>query len=118
MLITGGVYSDTEELYVASSNITCSLPRLPDRRYEHTLESTGLMCAGMTTHKCLKWSPDTGSWEKLLRLDTGRYGHVSWTPDNGIGTYLLGNRFSDRTTTLVKPDGTQEPGFPLQYDAM
>ena len=41
---------------------------------------------------------------------------MSWTPSSGSGTYLIGGRDSKRTTTLIKPDGTQEPGFPLKYD--
>ena len=67
---------------------------------------------------CLKWSPDNGTWEELLHLETQRFHHVSWTPDTETGTYLMGGHGSDskRTTILLKPDGTQEPGFPLKYD--
>ena len=101
-----------------SSSVSCSLPQLPDDRWEHTLESSGLLCGGWhTSDTCLQWSPDTGSWELLLTLDAGRYDHVSWTPEPDIGTYLMGGHGSKlRTTTLIKPDGTQEPGFPLHYD--
>ena len=79
------------------------------------------MCGGGdadASDTCSKWSPDSGSWEQLpLYLDVERYDHVSWTPDNGIGTFLMGGTDNGRSqTTLVKPDGTQEPGFPLQYD--
>jgi len=102
---------------VPSTNVSCSLPQLPDGRYRHTLESSGLLCGGWYTEdSCLQWSPDTGSWEYLLTLDVSRSDHVSWTPGPDIGTYLMGGRVSERTTTLIKPDGTQEPGFPLQYD--
>ena len=45
---------------------------------------------------------------------------MSWTPSSGIGTYLVGgyaySNSAKRTTTLIKPDGTQEPGFSLKYD--
>ena len=102
-----------------STNISCSLPKLPDNRWEHTLENSGLMCGGYGTEdSCLQWSPDTGSWEQLLTLDVRRYNHVSWTPGPDIGTYLIGGSESSMkgTTTLVKPDGTQEPGFLLKYD--
>ena len=75
------------------------------------------MCGGEgATDTCLQWSPDTGSWEEKLHLDVERYDHVSWTPDNGIGTYLLGGWISERISTLVKPDGTQEAAFPLKYN--
>jgi len=120
VLITGSGVSPsyTAELYVPSTNISCSLPKLPEDRNKHTLESSGLLCSGYdTSDTCLKWSPDTGSWEKLPTLDVRRYDHVSWTPGPDIGTYLMGGYDSEvRTTTLIKPDGTQEPGFPLQYD--
>ena len=111
---------NTAELYVPSSGVSCSLPQLPDDRAFHTLESSGLLCGGYgTSDTCLQWSPDTGTWEELLTLDVGRDDHVSWTPGPDIGTYLIGGYLSyvmKRTTTLIKPDGTQEPGFPLRYD--
>jgi len=121
VLITGSWNSpyDTAELYVPSTGLSCSLPKLPNNARAHTLESSGLMCGGVfTPDTCLQWSPDTGSWSEELTLNTGRTHHVSWTPDNGIGTYLMGgyDGESGRTTTLVKPDGTQETAFPLKYD--
>ena len=75
------------------------------------------MCGGSYTRdSCLQWSPDTGSWEAAVTLDVERYGHISWTSVTR-GTFLMGGSVSARTTTLIKPDGTQEPGFPLKYDA-
>ena len=69
--------------------------------------------------------PDSHRREGEL-VDALRESHVSWTPSSGIGTYLMGGEGqwdsgdSRRTTTLVTPDGTQEPGpgFTLKYDAM
>ena len=121
VLITGngGPPGDTAELYVPSSGLSCSLPLLPGGGwyYTHTVESSGLNCAGRESKDiCVQWNPDTGSWKELLHLDIGRYSHVSWTPDNGIGTYLIGGYYTDRTTTLIQSDGTQEAAFPLQYD--
>ena len=53
----------------------------------------------------------------MITLDVQRYSHVSWTPEPEIGTYLIGNGGDNmRTTTLIKPDGTQELGFSLKYD--
>ena len=64
------------------------------------------------------WSQDTGTWEEVLTLDVNRQEHVSWTPSSGnTGTYLMGGSYSKKTTTLVNNDGSQEPGFPLEYDA-
>lgn len=117
VLITGSGNSagNTTELYQPSSGVSCSVGTLPMSRSLHTLESSGLMCGGYgAENSCLHWSPDTGIWEETLSLDVGRYLHVSWTP--GTDTFLMGGYTSNRTTTLIKPDGTQEPGFDLKYD--
>ena len=65
---------------------------------------------------CLKWSPDTGTWEEYLTLDVGREKHISWTPDTGVGTYLIGGvgSGSTNTSTLITPSGTQETGFEVE----
>ena len=80
------------------------------------------MCGGMfeQDRSCTKWIPETGSWEAAnITLDIGRHNHVAWTPANGSGTYLMGggDSFEESmdSTTLIKPDGTQEPGFLLKY---
>ena len=73
---------------------------------------------------CLQWSSINGTWEEYLTLDVERGNHVSWTPDPNIGTYLMGgvtmnsgrNSVDRNTTTLIKPDGSQEPGFSLKYN--
>ena len=76
-----------------------------------------ILCGGdHTEDSCLQWSPDTGTWEELLTLDDRRPGHVPWTPGNGIGTYLIGGGGYRQTSTLIKPDVSQEPGFPLKYE--
>ena len=122
VLITGQPYSDTAELYVPSSGVSCSLPPLPDTRYGHTVENTGLLCGGYgieVEDTCLQWSPDTGTWEELLTFDNiqlGRADHVSWTPGPDLGTYLMGGAKDGMSTTWIKPDGTHDTGFPLKYD--
>ena len=122
VLITGTEYPHmgTAELYLPSSSISCSLPKLPWKRHNHILENLGLMCGGVgTSGSCIQWN--SGTWDKLkLKLDEERYDHVSWTPDNGIGTYLIGGSLggNGRTTTLIKPDGTQEATFPLKYNTL
>ena len=82
------------------------------------------MCGGgsFSLDVCLQWSPETGTWRELPTLDVRRTSHVSWTPDSGIGTYLIGGaniiggKESKSTTTLIQPDGTRVPGFTLKYD--
>ena len=77
------------------------------------------MCGGYyNSYACVKWRSVTGTWENYLAnqyLHVGRRFHVSWTPDPDIGTYLMGGWESGDTTTLIKPDGSQEPGFSLKY---
>ncbi len=104
-------------IFLPYSGLSCSVASLHTRRVDHTVESTGLLCGGYTQmDTCLQWRPDSGTWEEVLTLDVERTGHVSWTPGTGIGTYLMGGYDSKRTTTLIKPDGTQEPGFtPKDY---
>ena len=130
VLITGGqsyYAGNTAELYLPSSGLSCSLPSLPDLRSSHSADSTGLLCSGdnpeyndytndvsPSLDTCLQWRPDAGTWEESLYLNVGRGAGVSWTPGTGIGTYLMG----DRTSTLIKPDGTQELGFLLKYKIM
>ena len=75
------------------------------------------MCGGVgTSGSCIQWN--SGTWDKLkLKLDEERYDHVSWTPGTGIGTYLMGGGSitHQTTSTLIKPDGTQELGFTLKH---
>ena len=83
------------------------------------MENGGLMCGGyFTSSSCLQWSSVNGTWEEYLTLDVGRSGHVSWSPDSDIGTYLMGGDDSEakKTTTLIKSDGSQAAGFILKYD--
>ena len=125
VLITGGdsveADSNKAELYVPSTGVSCSLPLLPDSRDAHTVSEGGLLCGGYGTEvSCIMWSPDSGTWEEALTLDVKRGDHVSWTPSSGsTGTYLMGGNYdnSQKTTTLITIDGSQEPGFPLKYDA-
>ena len=112
-----GVSMNTAELFVPSSGLSCELPSLSDKnRQGHTVESSGLLCGGFLDVNCLLWRPDTGTWEDYLQLDVERYLHVSWTPGTDVGNYLMGGSESNRSTTLVTPEGTQEPGFQLKYD--
>ena len=85
-------------------------------RSGHSLDSH-ILCGG-GSNTCLRWNLETGLWEHLLTLDNERSGHVSWTPDLEFGIFLIGGseEASKRTTTLIRPDLTQEVGFSLLYD--
>lgn len=119
VLISGGLPSSDvgNELYLPASGSSCKLPPLPDDRVGHTVERGGLLCGGENTRDtCLQWSSVTGTWEESVTLEVGRDYHVSWTPDPSIGTLLMGDWSGGRTTTLIRPDGAQEPGFTLKHD--
>ena len=120
VLITGGDGGDIAgaELFLPSGGTSCVLPSLPDILTRHTVDNK-LICGGFyTKDTCLKWSRDTGSWEKLLTLEVGRRSHVTWTPQHGRGTYLMGGDLSSKTSTLIKNDGTQEQAFQLKYSTV
>ena len=83
----------------------------------HTVDNH-ILCGGPgAVYSCIQWSPDTGTWEVLITMDAERVSHVSWTPANGIGIYLMGGQAHGDTTTLVKAEGSQETGFLLRYDS-
>ena len=124
ILITGGHNTGvggTVELFLPSSNVSCRLPQLPDSREFHSLD-TNLLCGGGggsgTSQSCLEWSLVQGMWSESHTLSVTRAYHVSWTPGADIGTYLMGGYTgeSQASSTLLKPDGSQETGFPLRYD--
>ena len=98
------------------------MPDLPDDRYWHTQDGA-LTCGGWDegqaeSNSCLKWSPDSGTWTQSHTLTEERYGHISWTPDPSLGTYLIGgfSFYNMRTSELVKIDGSVEQGISLKYD--
>ena len=122
VLITGGNgdAATGAELFLPSAGTSCVLPPFPDNRSRrrHTVDNN-IICGGEESRDtCLKWSPDTGSWVELLTLAVDRYQHVTWTPEPGMGSYLMGGKASPTTTTLIKDDGTQEPAFQLNYNTV
>jgi len=124
VLITGGHNTGvggTVELFLPTSNVSCRMPQLPDSREFHTMDhqDTHLLCGGSGTgQSCLEWSSAQGLWSESHTLGVTRAFHVSWTPGADIGTFLMGGVTGDSqaSSTLLKPDGSQEPGFPLRYD--
>ncbi len=116
VLITGSSTSSTNtaELFLPSTGTSCILPHV--HRLLHTADNNILCGGSSSSNNCLQWSPDTGTWEELVTLDVRRQSHVSWTPGNGVGTYLMGGAEEPKTSSLIKPDGGQETGFQLKYD--
>ena len=77
----------------------------------HTQDGS-LICGGdnKNTYKsCSEWNSDSGIWKwKFISLPRIRKSHVSWTPQSGVGTYLMGGDNDGWKTNLVKPDGKVE----------
>ena len=71
------------------------------------------MCGGPddTYNTCVKWSPDSGTWNQSHTLRQKRSGHMSWETASGV--YLIGGFDSERTSEKVKYDGSVEEGFSL-----
>ena len=109
------------EMYVPSSNKTCSLPQLPVARYHHTQDG-GLACGGYMNPNtrytpqvitCDLWT--AGRWIHMWshNLTQKRSDHVSWSTAEGV--FLIGGLYSPLTSELVKKDGRVEEGFALKY---
>ena len=116
--MNGGVRLQSVEIYNPVTNSICSLPELPEARYDHTQDGE-LACGGFgdssnTLTTCVKWSSESGSWTQSHTLRHKRAGHVSWATEDGV--YLMGGDYSSstwKTTELVKVDGLVENGFIL-----
>ena len=90
-------------------------------RVYHTQDDS-LICGGAynfpsTFQSCSKWDSDSGTWNQSITLPRERQRSQSWTPNSGVGTYLIGGYVNSNTTDLVKPDGTVQQGFDLKYDS-
>ena len=112
----GGVLQSAEaEIYIPPSNTTCSLPKSPEDRFQHTQDG-GLACGGHpnrdTRTSCDRWT--AGSWTRTHTLREQRASHSSWSTAEGV--FLIGGENSPLTTELVKQDGSVEEGFVLKYN--
>ena len=118
------------QLYVPSTNQSCNLPELPTYRYYHS--QIGLRACGggpnglnsKSDTSCDTWNPETGSWEKQDVSLLGCRDDISWTTSSG--TYLIGTPGcgtgaygyidNEKTSDLLKPNGTVIPGFNSSFD--
>ena len=124
VLITGGdnyltTAYVTAEIYLPDSNTSCTLPDIPNGRTEHSQDGD-LGCGGYNKigehlQNCFKLS--NGVWTQTHNLRMKRPGdHVTW--DTASGLYLMGGWISEKTSELVKKDGSVEEGFNLKYETM
>ena len=123
-LMTGGYRGATiksTEMFLPSSNTSCTLPELPQGRHYHTQDG-GLLCGGgygggssgsTTQNSCERFS--AGTWTRTSHnFREPRFLHVSWSTAEGV--YLIGGIYSGTTSELIKEDGSVEEGFALKYN--
>ena len=102
------------EVFVPSTGLSCSLPALPDERFDHTMDSL-LICGGYdssTLTTCLSFT--SGQWIPSHTLVEARYDHTSWQTEQGL--VLMGGDYSLDTSEIVAKAGEQgRPSFAMQY---
>ena len=118
VVITGGIGTwQSAEIYHPDRDTPCVLPDLPgNMRIDHTQDGS-MMCGGShTPRSCRRWNPDCGAWDEVTNsLTQDRDSHVSWTPADGSGTYLMGGMWSDRTSEIIDTDGNVRSSFSLKH---
>ena len=116
IILSGGYGAHTSvEVFVPSTGLSCSLPALPDERYEHTMDSL-LICGGIYTSTaattCLSFT--SGQWITSHTLVEKRADHTSWQTEQGL--VLMGGEGSPYTSEIVATAGGQGgPSFAMQY---
>ena len=128
VLITGGWRDNkglqSAEIFNIDTNQSIFLPKLSQSKFYHTQEDN-YACGGYETDisnsetdTCQKWDNDTETWTQSHMLTDSRYGHVSWS--TSFGVYLMGGAISgnEKTSEVMKNDGTVEKGFDLRYDTV
>ena len=119
MILSGGYDAGARnnvEVFVPSTGLSCSLPALPDQRYEHTMDSL-LICGGgpyssTAATTCLSFT--SGQWITSHTLVEERYYHTSWQTEQGL--VLMGGVLSPDTSEIVATAGGQGgPSFAMQY---
>ena len=108
----GSVWTSVELLH-SDGSPWCSLPDLPESRWDHT--QTGLEACGgggsATRTTCVRL--EAGSWTPSHQLVEQRF-HLSWA--SPAGTLLMGGILSPQTTELLDANtGDSVTSFPLKY---
>ena len=115
ILITGGEGGGelSSEMFVPSTNLSCSFVRLPRQRRGHSQDGYKVCGGDHNPTTCDTWSSG-GTWKtNQKRLVFGRNDHNSWSSRGGL--ILMGGSSSSQTTELLKPNGRSQSNFPLVY---
>jgi hypothetical protein len=114
IILSGGVFETSVEVFVPSTGLSCSLPALPDYMWDHTMDSL-LICGGpssSTAITCMSFS--SGQWINSNTLVSGKCDHTSWQTEQGV--VLMGGNYSPYTSEIVDTAGGQGgSSFAMQY---
>ena len=111
----GSVWTSVELLH-SDGSPWCSLPDLPESRWDHT--QTGLEACGgggsATRTTCVRL--EAGSWTPSHQLvEKKRIHHSSWA--SPAGTLLIGGVYSKQTTELLDANtGDSVMSFPPKHN--
>ena len=112
VLITGGSDRKSAEIYNPATKASCSLPQFAEVRAGHTQDGELACGGGIST--CVKWSPDSGTWDQSHTLREARVSHLSWVTESGV--YLMGGYNTRLTSEKVNMDGSVEESFNLKHE--
>jgi len=119
--VSGGLHtSNSVEVFVPSTNKSCSLPPLPDDhgRYDQTMDSLYICGGDWSTKSCLQL--DNGQWTNSHTLVRSRRHHCSWETE--FGMVLMGGSVLDgsgSTSEMVRTGGGQGGAtFDMKYNTV
>ena len=120
IIITGGDTNSgrSVEILREDGSYWCSLPDLPDDRFEHT-QSGLVTCGGIGNDKstmhtsCLTFTD--GQWRPSHQLHDQRSRQSSWMSQQGLVIMGGMDRSSRTTTEILTDNGRSVPYFELKY---
>ena len=97
ILIAGGRYTLTTEIYIPQTNKSCSFPSLPAGRLDSTLDTlqgVPVICGGWdypSYTSCLQLDQvkPSGSWIDFATTTEGRFDATSWVKDDDPANPVL-----------------------------
>ena len=119
IIVTGGNDQlDQVEVLLSDGTPWCTLPSLPEPRFEHS--QSGLVACGgeSTSSSCVTFSG--GQWNTSHSLSSSRMFHSSWTSAKH-GTILMGGGYSSSSLTsteMLTDSGNSQESFELKYETM
>ena len=113
---------DSVELLNMNGTGICSMPPLPEARYDHS-QTGPVICGGeawKSSLACITFSTD---WKKTHTLAGpkgmgDRKEHVAWASPRGVMLIGGSDPDSERTSEILTEDGHTTPGFTLDYRTM